>query len=128
MLPSHGHPMRDPDAALELLASRMQYHVDSRRWHPWDLADRLRNPYVPLTDHLLLNRSSLSCCYILLSDTGEALLVDYGYDVTTGLPTGSERAARRPWLASLPAQQDQRRPADALPRRPRRRPAAAAGG
>jgi glyoxylase-like metal-dependent hydrolase (beta-lactamase superfamily II) len=107
MLPSHGHPMRDPDAALELLASRMQYHVDSRRWHPWDLADRLRNPYVPLTDHLLLNRSSLSCCYILLSDTGEALLVDYGYDVTTGLPTGSERAARRPWLASLPALKEQ---------------------
>jgi glyoxylase-like metal-dependent hydrolase (beta-lactamase superfamily II) len=107
MLPSHGHSMRDPDAALELLASRMQYHVDSRRWHPWDLADRLRNPYVPLTDHLLLNRSSLSCCYILLSDTGEALLVDYGYDVTTGLPTGSERAARRPWLASLPALKEQ---------------------
>jgi glyoxylase-like metal-dependent hydrolase (beta-lactamase superfamily II) len=107
MLPSHGHPMRDPDAALELLASRMQYHVDSRRWHPWDLADRLRNPYVSLTDHLLLNRSSLSCCYILLSDTGEALLVDYGYDVTTGLPTGSERAARRPWLASLPALREQ---------------------
>jgi glyoxylase-like metal-dependent hydrolase (beta-lactamase superfamily II) len=107
MLPSHGHPMRDPDAALELLASRMQYNVDSRRWHPWDLADRLRNPYVPLTEHLLLNRSSLSCCYILLSDTGEALLVDYGYDVTTGLPTGSERAARRPWLASLPALKEQ---------------------
>jgi glyoxylase-like metal-dependent hydrolase (beta-lactamase superfamily II) len=81
--------------------------VDSRRWHPWDLADRLRNPYVPLTEHLLLNRSSLSCCYILLSDTGEALLVDYGYDVTTGLPTGSERAARRPWLASLPALKEQ---------------------
>ncbi|GAB3038416.1 hypothetical protein GCM10027052_17140 [Parafrigoribacterium mesophilum] len=107
MLPSHGHPMRDPDQALELLGSRMQYHVDSRRWHPWDLADRLRNPYVPLTDHLLLNRSSLSCCYILLSDTGEALLIDYGYDVTTGLPTGSERAARRPWLASLPALKEQ---------------------
>jgi glyoxylase-like metal-dependent hydrolase (beta-lactamase superfamily II) len=107
LLPSHGHPMPDPDEALELLASRMQYHVDSRRWHPWDLADRLRNPFIPLTDHLLLNRSSLSCCYILLSDTGEALLVDYGYDVTTGLPTGTERAARRPWLASLPALKEQ---------------------
>lgn len=103
MLPSHGHPMDAPFDALELLVSRMQYHVNSRRWHPWDLGDRLRNPYVQLTDHLLLNRSSLSCCYILLSDTGEALLVDYGYDLTTGLPTGSDRAARRPWLASLPA-------------------------
>lgn len=103
LLPSHGQPMNTPDDALDLLAARMQYHVDSRRWHPWDLTDRLRNPFIPITDHLLLNRSSLSCCYLLLSDTGEALIVDYGYDMTTGLPTGSERAARRPWLASLPA-------------------------
>jgi glyoxylase-like metal-dependent hydrolase (beta-lactamase superfamily II) len=81
----------------------MQYYVDSRRWHPWDLADRLRNPYVPVTEHLLLNRSSLSCSYVLLSETGEALFIDYGYDMTTGLPTGQDRASRRPWLASIPA-------------------------
>jgi glyoxylase-like metal-dependent hydrolase (beta-lactamase superfamily II) len=103
LLPSHGRPMRDPIAALGLLGERMQYHVDSRRWYPWDLADRLRNPYVPLTEHLLLNRTSLSTGYVLLSETGEALFIDYGYDVTTGLPPGSERHARRPWLASLPA-------------------------
>jgi glyoxylase-like metal-dependent hydrolase (beta-lactamase superfamily II) len=60
-------------------------------------------PYVPITDHLLLNRSSMSCSYALLSETGEALLIDYGYDMTTGLPHGQDRAARRPWLASLPA-------------------------
>jgi glyoxylase-like metal-dependent hydrolase (beta-lactamase superfamily II) len=107
LLPSHGDPMNTPDDALHLLAARMQYHVDSRRWHPWDLADRLRNPFIPITDHLLLNRSSLSCCYLLVSDTGEALLVDYGYDMTTGLPTGTDRAARRPWLASLPALKEQ---------------------
>ncbi|SEB58380.1 Glyoxylase, beta-lactamase superfamily II [Paramicrobacterium humi] len=103
LLPSHGDTMWHPDDALGLLAARMQYHVDSRRWHPWDLHDRLRNPFIQLTDHLLLNRSSLSCCYIVLSDTGEALIIDYGYDMTTGLPTGTDRAARRPWLASLPA-------------------------
>lgn len=107
LLPSHGHPMHDPQAALELLAERMQYYVDSRRWHPWDLWDRLRHPYVQLTDHLLLNRSSLSCGYVLLSETGEALQIDYGYDMTTGLPTGTDRAARRPWLASLPALKEQ---------------------
>lgn len=107
MLPSHGLPMSHPDDALHLLAARMQYHVDSKRWHPWDLNDRLRNPFIQLTDHLLLNRSSLSCCYILLSDTGEALIIDYGYDMTTGLATGTDRAARRPWLASLPALKQQ---------------------
>lgn len=103
LLPSHGHPMRDAEDALALLASRMQYYVDSRRWHPWDLADRLRNPFVPITEHLLLNRSSMSCSYVLLSQTGEALYIDYGYDMMTGLPTGQDRASRRPWLASLPA-------------------------
>lgn len=103
LLPSHGRPMADPHTALELLAERMQYHVDSRRWHPWDVKNRLREPFIELTEHLLLNRSSLSTCYVVLSNTGEALQIDFGYDMTTGLPTGNDRAARRPWLASVPA-------------------------
>jgi glyoxylase-like metal-dependent hydrolase (beta-lactamase superfamily II) len=103
LLPSHGRPIEPAEDALALLASRMQYYVDSRRWYDWDLADRLRSPYIPVTEHLLLNRSSMSCSYALLSRTGEALVIDYGYDMTTGLPAGSDRAARRPWLASLPA-------------------------
>jgi glyoxylase-like metal-dependent hydrolase (beta-lactamase superfamily II) len=103
LLPSHGEPMPEPNEALGLLATRMQRYVDSRRWDPWDLEDRLRKPFERITRHLLLNRSSLSCSYALLSETGEALLVDYGYDMTTGLPAGGERASRLPWLASLPA-------------------------
>ncbi|WP_210480711.1 MBL fold metallo-hydrolase [Naasia sp. SYSU D00948] len=103
LLPSHGSPMDDPEHALRLLADRMQYLVDSRRWHHWDLEQRLRHPFQPLTDHLLYNASALAYSYVLLSRTGEALVIDYGYDMTTGLPTGTDRAARRPWLASLPA-------------------------
>jgi glyoxylase-like metal-dependent hydrolase (beta-lactamase superfamily II) len=103
LLPSHGEPMDDPRHALELLARRMSEYVDSRRLYPWDLRDRLDNPFTPLTEHLLLNRTSHSCSYVLLSDTGAALVIDYGYDMTTGLPAGADRASRRPWLASLPA-------------------------
>ncbi|MGH1526657.1 MBL fold metallo-hydrolase [Leifsonia sp. L25] len=40
---------------------------------------------------------------MLLSDSGGALFIDYGYDMSTGWPAGTDRAARRPWLASLPA-------------------------
>ena len=107
LLPSHGRAMPDPDAALELLAERMQALVDSQRWYGWDLRDRLRNPFTNLTEHLLINRSSLSTGYVLLSDTGEALFIDFGYDMTTGLPSGTDRAARRPWLASLAALKSQ---------------------
>jgi glyoxylase-like metal-dependent hydrolase (beta-lactamase superfamily II) len=107
MLPSHGRPMTAPGSALRLLADRMQYYVDSRRWYPWDLEDRLRNPFRRLTKHLLFNSSSLSYGYVLLSKTHEALFIDYGYDMTTGMPTGTDRASRRPWLASLPALKEQ---------------------
>ncbi|WP_216852882.1 MBL fold metallo-hydrolase [Phytoactinopolyspora halotolerans] len=103
LLPSHGEPMNDPRAALELLAERMSRYVDSRRPYPWDLRDRLERPFVELTPHLLLNRTANSCSYVLLSETGAAMIIDYGYDMTTGLPAGTDRASRRPWLASLPA-------------------------
>jgi glyoxylase-like metal-dependent hydrolase (beta-lactamase superfamily II) len=103
LLPSHGRPMDEPAHALGLLAGRMRRYVDSRRAYPWDLRARWDNPYVPLTAHLLLNNSSNACGYVLLSETGAALFIDYGYDQYTGLPAGRDRASRRPWLASLPA-------------------------
>ncbi len=103
LLPSHGEPMDDAAAALELLAERMQAYVDARRPHPWDLHRHLYEPYGHLTEHLLNNRSSHSLSYVLVSRTGAALIFDYGYDMTTGEPGGTDRASRRPWLASLPA-------------------------
>ncbi|MFS0910760.1 MBL fold metallo-hydrolase [Microbacterium sp. 179-I 3D2 NHS] len=103
LAPSHGEVMDDAVAALELLAGTMQEYVDSRRSYPWDLLARLDDPFVSLSEHLLLNRTSMSCSYVVLSESGEALIVDYGYDMTTGLVPSQERAARRPWLASLPA-------------------------
>jgi glyoxylase-like metal-dependent hydrolase (beta-lactamase superfamily II) len=30
-------------------------------------------------------------------------MIDYGYDMYTGLPPGGDRASRRPWLGSVPA-------------------------
>ena len=103
LLPSHGEPMDDPRGALALLAERMQAYVDSRRSHPWNLHKHLNEPYGHLTEHLLNNRSSHSLSYVLISRTGAALIFDYGYDLTTGQPSGADRASRRPWLGSLPA-------------------------
>jgi glyoxylase-like metal-dependent hydrolase (beta-lactamase superfamily II) len=103
LLPSHGDPMPDPQHALGLLAERMRGYVDSRRPQPWDLRLRLAEPFQRITEHFLLNLSSNSCSYVLVSRDGPALLLDYGYDMTTGLASGGDRASRRPWLASLPA-------------------------
>jgi glyoxylase-like metal-dependent hydrolase (beta-lactamase superfamily II) len=103
LLPSHGRPMDDPQHALGLLATRMRGYVDSRRPQPWDLRLRLTEPFQRITEHFLLNLSSNACSYVLVSRDGAALLMDYGYDMTTGLPSGGDRASRRPWLASLPA-------------------------
>ena len=103
LLPSHGEAIGEPRPALELLAERMQAYVDSRRGKPWDLRAHLDDPFGRLTPHLLNNRSSHSLSYVLISETGAALIFDFGYDISTGEPSGSDRAARRPWLASLPA-------------------------
>lgn len=62
-----------------------------------------QKPYRRLTEYLLLNRTANSCSYVLLSDSSAALFIDFGYDMSTGWPGGTDRAARRPWLSSLPA-------------------------
>ena len=103
LLPSHGCPMDDPQHALGLLATRMRGYVDSRRPQPWDLRLRLAEPFQRITEHFLLNLSSNACSYVLVSRDGAAMLMDFGYDMTTGLASGGDRASRRPWLASLPA-------------------------
>jgi glyoxylase-like metal-dependent hydrolase (beta-lactamase superfamily II) len=106
LLPSHGEPMTDAPSALKKLASNMQQYIDTRTTVRWDIHERLRNPFVRITDHLILNRSSNSRSFVVLSDTGSALFIDFGYDMVYdmmwALLGGRPREASRPWLASLP--------------------------
>lgn len=96
--------MPDAVAALRLLAERMSEYCDTRSPFPFDGLTTLDHPFRPITEHLLLNTSSwMSSSYVLLSETGEALLIDYGYDMFFGSAWGNDRASRRPWLESLPA-------------------------
>ncbi|MEO3778716.1 MBL fold metallo-hydrolase [Micromonospora sp. B11E3] len=103
VLPSHGQPIDEPAQAIAETRRNLQALVDFRQPVPWDLGARLRQPYEELSPHLLRNRTSHATSYALLSDSGTALLIDYGFDMITGLPAGSDRASRRPWLASLDA-------------------------
>jgi glyoxylase-like metal-dependent hydrolase (beta-lactamase superfamily II) len=63
----------------------------------------LEKPYVTITPHLLRNRTSTVNAYVLLSESGKALVIDFGYDFMVGTAAGTDRASRRPWLYTLSA-------------------------
>ncbi|HEY7594120.1 MAG TPA: MBL fold metallo-hydrolase [Actinophytocola sp.] len=101
VLPAHGEPIAEPRPAFDLLELRLRAFADSRRDEPWDPRDQYDRPFEVLSSHLLRNRTSFATSYVLLSDTGNALLIDYGLDMIAGLPVGDDRSSRRPWLPSL---------------------------
>jgi glyoxylase-like metal-dependent hydrolase (beta-lactamase superfamily II) len=100
LLPSHGEPIGEPAKALAAVAGRLQELIDLRLPVKWSVGERIRQPFEAITPHLLRNRTMFATNYVLLSEGGGALLIDFGYDVaTTAMPT--ERAARRTLLWSL---------------------------
>lgn len=101
LLPSHGDPIRSPAPALALVQRRLQVLVDNWVSKPWPVTDWYREPWKAITPHLLRNHSSVATSYALISDSGHALLIDYGYDICGGMLGQSDRAARRPLLTSL---------------------------
>jgi glyoxylase-like metal-dependent hydrolase (beta-lactamase superfamily II) len=103
LLPSHGAPIDDPRASLELTAGRVQELLDLRRLEPWDVAGMTRSPWEEVAPGFLRNRAAFASSYALLSETGAALLFDFGYDVATGLTPSTELGAKRPLLFALEA-------------------------
>lgn len=101
VLPSHGDPIAEPQPAFDLLETRLRALIDTRRDTPWNARDQWANPFEEVTPHLLRNTSSLATSYALLSDTGNALLIDFGFDMIVNLPIGDDRSSRRPWLPSV---------------------------
>lgn len=103
LLPAHGPTVVDPPLAFAGVRSRTQELADLRLDSPWDLDDMYRQPWAPVTPHLLRNRASFANSYALVSETGGALLIDAGYDVTTGLVPSTQFEARRALLWPLDA-------------------------
>ncbi|MDT0378235.1 MBL fold metallo-hydrolase [Streptomyces sp. DSM 42041] len=103
LLPSHGEPVTDPPRAVGRLRTHLQELLDTRRRAPWNPERMLNDPWREVTPHLLRNATSMANSYALLSDHGTALLLDFGYDLTTGLAGGQDRSSRRPLLASIEA-------------------------
>jgi glyoxylase-like metal-dependent hydrolase (beta-lactamase superfamily II) len=103
LLPAHGEPMDDPAGALAETQSALGEVLALRRGEPWDVARWLDDPWEELSPHLLRNRTSLATSYALLSDSGAALLIDWGFDLWPGTPLGGDRWTNRPLLESAQA-------------------------
>jgi glyoxylase-like metal-dependent hydrolase (beta-lactamase superfamily II) len=101
VLPSHGEPIEDPQRAIARTREALRELIALRREDDWDFDEWFRNPWQELSPHLLRSRASMATSYVLRSESGRALLVDWGYDLWTGTPLGSDRAGRRPLLATL---------------------------
>jgi glyoxylase-like metal-dependent hydrolase (beta-lactamase superfamily II) len=102
LLPSHGEPIDNPAAAIELTQRRLGELMVMRSLDQWDLDMRLRAPWEELTPHLLRNRTCMANSFVLRSDSGDALVIDFGYDLWTGHPLSTaEQSARRPLLGSI---------------------------
>jgi glyoxylase-like metal-dependent hydrolase (beta-lactamase superfamily II) len=102
LLPSHGEPIEAPAPAIDLLVHRLTSLMRARGQNPrlFELRER---PFEALTANLLMNRTSVAQHYVLLSASGAALFIDFGYDFVTGVAAGADRASRRPSLATVPA-------------------------
>ncbi|MDF2628279.1 MAG: fold metallo-hydrolase [Symbiobacteriaceae bacterium] len=102
LLPSHGELMDDPASAIDQTVERLAELRTLRRQNPRIFLLR-EKPFENITPHLLKNRTSMSDAYVLLSESGKALFIDYGYDFMFGIASGADRASRRPWLHNIPA-------------------------
>jgi glyoxylase-like metal-dependent hydrolase (beta-lactamase superfamily II) len=105
LLPAHGEPMEQPPAALHATRRALAELMELRREtdEPWDLDQWLDDSWQVVTPHLLRSRTSFATTYAVLSETGAALLIDWGYDLWTGFGPGAERWTCRPLLHSIDA-------------------------
>ena len=117
LLPSHGDPIDNPQAAIALLVERFWELLQRRKQNPrlFQLRERPFQQVLPAaegsndrgTPHLLMHHASMANMYVLISESAKALFIDFGYDFVTGIAAGSDRASRRPWLYTLPALKSQ---------------------
>ena len=91
VLPSHGGAILDPQA-VATTRDRVARLTRLRAGPEWALEERLRQPFEEITPHLWRNRTTFASSYLLFSENGRALGIDFGYD---------QAALRRPLLWSL---------------------------
>ncbi|UVI29513.1 MBL fold metallo-hydrolase [Paenibacillus spongiae] len=103
LLPSHGEVMEQPADAIDPLVDNLEQLLELRNQH--GQLNWIREPdFVEVTPHLLWNARSFANSYVLLSESGKALLIDYGYPNLNAISNaGTDRSSRRPSLQPIEA-------------------------
>lgn len=103
LLPSHGAPMTEAMASIRATIGALKRFHQVRHGQAIRTADRMSDElFRELTPHLLMNCRTGAHSYVLLSKSGKALFIDYGYEYPgTGAGAGSDRSSRRPLLFTI---------------------------
>ncbi|SEM60884.1 MBL fold metallo-hydrolase [Paenibacillus sp. OV219] len=101
LLPSHGFVMEEPAAAIDPLVANMKQLLRLRGND--EVLEQCKEPdYREITPHLLWNTRSFANSYVLLSESGKALMIDYGYpSINQAFYAGTDRSSRRPDLRQI---------------------------
>lgn len=96
LFPSLGEPIcTEADAALALLQENLRHLVSVRPGMVAHLDQIASEPLQRVTDHVWLDRHSMANTWYLISDSGKALAIDYGYHSTTSAWNHNASPARR---------------------------------
>lgn len=104
LAPSLGEPMlTDTDAALELLEQNMRTTLAPRRGYDELLEAVDAPPLVKVTDHVYQAAVGHASTWFVISESGKALCIDYGYSACVVSPSYAYPRNRRPTLHSVDA-------------------------
>ncbi len=109
LLPSLGGPILDaPDAALAQLQESLEFLCRNRPLESTGIANLAEAPLERVTDHVWMAKQSVALSWFVISESGKALVLDYGYStrgtMLQGYPTPQRRRALLHSLAALKTQ------------------------
>ena len=109
LLPSLGEPiLSDMDAALAKLQESMAALCAGRPIEAAGIANLTPAPLERVTDHVWMAKQSVAVSWFVLSESGKALVLDYGYSTSgallQGYPTPQRRRALLHSVGSLKQQ------------------------
>ncbi|MQY58506.1 MAG: MBL fold metallo-hydrolase [Clostridia bacterium] len=103
LLPCHGEPMFSPEESLDKLERNLMLALNYRA-RPEEI-DAIKTQecsgLVKVTEHLYLDGASGAQTFYLISESGKAMAIDYGYEIPSLRPDKHHFSTRRPLLHGI---------------------------